>query len=166
MWSGILIILGTSLFLGKLAKLRKATIILSSLSLSLPIRLSVCFVYVFSLPHERTGSPRKDFHEISYFNFCFRNLFEKINFHRNLTRIADTLHADFWVFMIKSGLVVSWVSLFVSVGVRTAACWLIVPPALDVPTLATRCPRAYWRVPHSSGGSWNLWAGIRTDNFA
>jgi hypothetical protein len=47
-----------------------------------------------------------------------------------------------------------------------AACWLILPPALDVPTLATRCPRAYRRVPHSSGGSWNLWAGIRTDNFA
>jgi hypothetical protein len=37
--------------------------------------------------------------------------------------------------------------------------WLFVPPALDVPTLATRCPRAYRRVPHSSGGSWNLWAG-------
>jgi hypothetical protein len=48
----------------------------------------------------------------------------------------------------------------------TAACWLIVQPALYVPTLATRCPRAYRRVPHSSGGSWNLWAGIRTDNFA
>jgi hypothetical protein len=47
----------------------------------------------------------------------------------------------------------------------TAACWLIVPPALNVPTLTTRCPRAYRRVPHSSGGSWNLWAGIRTDNF-
>jgi hypothetical protein len=39
------------------------------------------------------------------------------------------------------------------------------PPALDFPTLATRCPRAYRRVPHSSGGSWNLWAGIRTDKF-
>jgi hypothetical protein len=37
---------------------------------------------------------------------------------------------------------------------------------LDVPTLATRCPRAYRRVPNSSGGSWNLWAGIRTGNFA
>jgi hypothetical protein len=37
--------------------------------------------------------------------------------------------------------------------------WLFVPPALDVPTLATRCSRAYRRVPHSSGGSWNLWAG-------
>jgi hypothetical protein len=37
--------------------------------------------------------------------------------------------------------------------------WLFVPPALDVPTLATRCPRALRRVPHSSGGSWNLWAG-------
>jgi hypothetical protein len=47
----------------------------------------------------------------------------------------------------------------------TAACWLIVPPALGVPTLATRCPRAYRRVPHSSGGSWNLWAGNRTGNF-
>jgi hypothetical protein len=43
--------------------------------------------------------------------------------------------------------------------------WLIVPPALDVPTLATRCPRAYWCIPRSSGGSWNLWAGIRTDKF-
>jgi hypothetical protein len=43
--------------------------------------------------------------------------------------------------------------------------WLIVPPALDFPTLAARCPRAYRRVPHSSGGSWNLWAGIRTDKF-
>jgi hypothetical protein len=31
-------------------------------------------------------------------------------------------------------------------------------PALDVPTLATRCPRAYRSFPHSSGGSWNLWA--------
>jgi hypothetical protein len=39
----------------------------------------------------------------------------------------------------------------------TTACWLIVPPALDVPTLATRCPRAYRRVPHYSGRSWNLW---------
>jgi hypothetical protein len=48
---------------------------------------------------------------------------------------------------------------------RTAACWLIVPPALDVPTSATRCPRAYWRVPHSSGGSLNLWAGDRTGKF-
>jgi hypothetical protein len=48
----------------------------------------------------------------------------------------------------------------------TAACWLIVPPALDVPTLATRCPRASRRVPHSSGGGCNLWTGIRTDNFA
>jgi hypothetical protein len=47
----------------------------------------------------------------------------------------------------------------------TTACWLIVPPALDVPTLATRYPRAYRRVPHSSGGSWNLWAGIRTGKF-
>jgi hypothetical protein len=37
--------------------------------------------------------------------------------------------------------------------------WLFVPPAFDFPTLATRCPRAYRRVPHSSGGSWNLWAG-------
>jgi hypothetical protein len=42
----------------------------------------------------------------------------------------------------------------------TAAFWLIVPPAVDVQTLATRCPRAYRRVPHSSGGSWNLLAGI------
>jgi hypothetical protein len=39
----------------------------------------------------------------------------------------------------------------------TATCWLIVPPALDVQTLATRCPRAYRSVPHSSGESWNLW---------
>jgi hypothetical protein len=31
--------------------------------------------------------------------------------------------------------------------------------------LATRCPRAYRRVPHSSGGRWNLWAGVRTDKF-
>jgi hypothetical protein len=37
--------------------------------------------------------------------------------------------------------------------------WLIVPPALDVPTLATRCLRAYRRVPHSSGGSWNFMGG-------
>jgi hypothetical protein len=44
----------------------------------------------------------------------------------------------------------------------TAAYWLIVPPALDVATLANRCPRAYRRVLHSSGGSWNLWAGDRT----
>jgi hypothetical protein len=36
---------------------------------------------------------------------------------------------------------------------------------LDVPTSATRCSRAYRRVPHSSSGNWNLWAGIRTDNF-
>jgi hypothetical protein len=40
----------------------------------------------------------------------------------------------------------------------TAACWLILPPTLDLTTLATRCPRAYRRVPHSSGGSWILWA--------
>jgi hypothetical protein len=37
--------------------------------------------------------------------------------------------------------------------------WLIVLPALDVPTLATRCLRAYRRFPHSRSGSWNLWAG-------
>jgi hypothetical protein len=43
--------------------------------------------------------------------------------------------------------------------------WLIVPPALDFPTLVTRCPRAYRRVLHSSCGSWNLWTGIRTDKF-
>jgi hypothetical protein len=55
--------------------------------------------------------------------------------------------------------------LFVSVGVRTAAYWLIVPPALDVPTLTTRCPRAYRRVPHSSGGSWNLWAENNNREF-
>jgi hypothetical protein len=36
--------------------------------------------------------------------------------------------------------------------------WLFVPPALDVPNLVTRCPRAYRRVPYSSGGSWYLWA--------
>jgi hypothetical protein len=48
----------------------------------------------------------------------------------------------------------------------TAACWLIVPPALDVPTLTTSCPRAYRRVPQPSGGSWNLWAWNRTGNFA
>jgi hypothetical protein len=48
----------------------------------------------------------------------------------------------------------------------TTACWLIVPPALDAPTLATRFPRVYRRVPHSSGGSWNLWAGNMTGNFA
>jgi hypothetical protein len=36
---------------------------------------------------------------------------------------------------------------------------------LDVPTLETRCPRAYRSVPHSSGGSWNLRARIRTGNF-
>jgi hypothetical protein len=47
----------------------------------------------------------------------------------------------------------------------TAACWLIVPPALDVQTLATRCPRAYWRVPHSSGESWNLWAENNNREF-
>jgi hypothetical protein len=47
----------------------------------------------------------------------------------------------------------------------TTAYWLIVPPALDVPTLTTRCPRAYRRVPLSSGGSCNLWAGIRTGKF-
>jgi hypothetical protein len=55
--------------------------------------------------------------------------------------------------------------LFVSVGVRTAACWLIVSPDLDVPTLATRCPSAYRRVPHSSGGSWNLWAENNNREF-
>jgi hypothetical protein len=48
----------------------------------------------------------------------------------------------------------------------TAACWIIVPPALDLPTLATRCPRAYRRLPHSSGGRWNLRAGNRTGNIA
>jgi hypothetical protein len=47
----------------------------------------------------------------------------------------------------------------------TAACWLIVPPAFDVQTLATRCPRAYRRVPHSSGGSWNLWAENKDREF-
>jgi hypothetical protein len=35
---------------------------------------------------------------------------------------------------------------------------LFVPPALDVLTLATRFPLVYRRVPHSSGGSSNLWA--------
>jgi hypothetical protein len=36
--------------------------------------------------------------------------------------------------------------------------WLIVLPALQVPTVATRRPRAYRHIPHSSGQSWNLWA--------
>jgi hypothetical protein len=79
-------------------------------------------------------------------------------------RSASVLHT---VFSLRSrtGL---FVCLFVCFHGRpcTAACWYIVPPALDVPTLATRWPRAYRRVPHSSEGSWNLWAGIRTDNFA
>jgi hypothetical protein len=55
--------------------------------------------------------------------------------------------------------------------------WLIVPPALDVPALATRCirayrrvphssPRAYRRVPHSSGGSWNLWTENEDRQFS
>jgi hypothetical protein len=44
--------------------------------------------------------------------------------------------------------------------------WLFVPPALDVPTLATRCPRAYRRVPHSSDRSWNLWAGNKDGSFS
>jgi hypothetical protein len=47
----------------------------------------------------------------------------------------------------------------------TAACWLIVPPTLDVPTLTTRCPRAYRRVPHSRGGRWNLWAENKDQEF-
>jgi hypothetical protein len=47
----------------------------------------------------------------------------------------------------------------------TTASWLIVPPALDVPTFGHQMTRAYRRVPHSSG-SWNLWAGNRTGNFA
>jgi hypothetical protein len=47
----------------------------------------------------------------------------------------------------------------------TAACWLILPPALDVQTLATRCPRAFRRVPHSSGGSLNLWAENKDREF-
>jgi hypothetical protein len=44
--------------------------------------------------------------------------------------------------------------------------WLFVPPALDVPTLATRCLRAYRRVPRSSGGSWNLWAENEDRQFS
>jgi hypothetical protein len=59
----------------------------------------------------------------------------------------------------------------------TQPSWLIVPPALDVPTLVTRCLRAYrrvphsslrayLRVPHSSGGSWNLWAGNEDRKFS
>jgi hypothetical protein len=36
---------------------------------------------------------------------------------------------------------------------------------LYIPTLVTRCPRTYRRVPHSSGGSWNLWAGIGPGEF-
>jgi hypothetical protein len=34
-----------------------------------------------------------------------------------------------------------------------------------VPTLATRCPRAYRRVPHSSGVSWNLLAENKDREF-
>jgi hypothetical protein len=67
------------------------------------------------------------------------------------------------VFVVLYKLVVRcrlFVCLFVSMGVRVLQPnWLIVPPALDVRTLATRCPRAYRRFPHSSGGNWNLWAG-------
>jgi hypothetical protein len=56
-----------------------------------------------------------------------------------------------------------FVCLFVYMGVRGKPrmyCSMLayLPPALDVPTLATRCPRAYRRFPHTSGGSWNLWA--------
>jgi hypothetical protein len=36
---------------------------------------------------------------------------------------------------------------------------------LDVPTLATRYPCAYRRVPHSSCGSWNLWAENKDREF-
>jgi hypothetical protein len=57
-----------------------------------------------------------------------------------------------------------FVCLFVSMDVRGKPrmyCSLLAycTARFDVPTLATRCPRAYRRVPHSSGGSWNLWAG-------
>jgi hypothetical protein len=31
--------------------------------------------------------------------------------------------------------------------------------------LATRCPRAHWRVPHSSSRSWNLWAENKDREF-
>jgi hypothetical protein len=44
--------------------------------------------------------------------------------------------------------------------------WLIVPPDLDVPSLATRCLRACRRVPHSSSGSWNFMGGEMKPNFA
>jgi hypothetical protein len=84
------------------------------------------------------------------------------------------IHGKISIHQEEDFLTASWTCLFVclfpwasaaSQGC-TAACWLIVPPALDVTPSATRCPRAYRRVSHSSGGSWNVWAGIRTDNFA
>jgi hypothetical protein len=99
---------------------------------------------------------------------------------------AELLHADGrtdWIDMAKpvvafrkfgnspnKSLVCLFVCLFPWASAAshgcTAACWLIVPTAFDVPTLATRCPRAYRRVPHSGGGCWNIRVGIRTDNFA
>jgi hypothetical protein len=110
-----------------------------------------------------------------------------------LLRLVDTLHVQLQVFRFTSKFCPAkpntalsnafWQTVFTSRTVVcvfvclfpwasaashgcTAACWLIVPPALNVPTLAARCPRAYRRVPHSNGGSWNLWAGNRTGSFA
>jgi hypothetical protein len=48
----------------------------------------------------------------------------------------------------------------------TAACWLTCTARFGRSNFGHQMPRAHRRVPHSSGGSWNLCAGIRTDNFA
>jgi hypothetical protein len=96
--------------------------------------------------------------------------------YENLTQIsvADTSSRtdrcmDERTWSVHKGVLFLPVSLFTWASAAshgcTAASWLIVPPALDVPTLATRCPRAYRRVPHSSGRSSNLWAGNRIGEF-
>jgi hypothetical protein len=60
--------------------------------------------------------------------------------------------------------------LFLSVGVRCKPrmyCSLLAYciARFGISTLATTCPRAYRRVPHSSGGSWNLWAENKDREF-
>jgi hypothetical protein len=57
--------------------------------------------------------------------------------------------------------------LFVSMGVRVLQpAGLLYRPLWTFQLWPPDAPRAYRRVPHSSGGSWNLRAGIWTDNFA
>jgi hypothetical protein len=64
-----------------------------------------------------------------------------------------------------------FVCLFVSMGVRGKpriyySLLTYFNARFGLSNFGHQMPRAYRPVPHSSGGSWNLWEGKRTGNLA